>query len=216
MRKNIMLVFSMLILSSCGSSRSNQQNVEHVNYKPITANYTSSAAKSAAVTGMSTFIGDDWANWGFASANEFASAQLGTPYPDLALTNPGKSNQMVIAGNNWLFPVMVNDEYRCMLRVVKINNQWQTVSLIGNTFASLIQTAEKNHPALNLRTKGIVSYVGTSILVLNPSENEPSFIFLLPFREQINKIPQYSGWVNTDPVPALTFEELFVIFEPSN
>ena len=204
----------MLIITSCGSNKNNQEIVEAVSYKPIAANYTSSAIRAAAETGMTTFIGDDWANWGFVSANEFASAQLGAPLPYLTLSNAGKSNQMLIVGNIWSFPVMVNNDYRCMLRVAKIHDQWQTVTLIGGPYITSIQTAENYYPILNIKTRGIVSTTAGEILVLNPTENQPSFIFLRPFfyPELINKITKYSGWVSTDPIPTLSFEELFILF----
>jgi hypothetical protein len=217
MSKKMICLFSLLALTACGG---NQENVASVNYKPIAVNYTSSTVRNAAVTGLPAIVGSvgtQWAKYGFLSQAEVASAQLGTPYPIFVLNNPGKSNQAVSVMDEWDFPIMVNNAYRCMLTVAKMNDQWEAVGIGAAGFAASLQATEKSHPLLDIKNRGIVKSYGFSsspydILATNLSEMQPSFLLLPPGAELVKNLPQYSTWLNTDPVPVLSFEEIFLIF----
>ena len=217
MSKKMLVFFSLLVLTACGSNQNNVVSVASVNYTPIFVNYTSSDVKNAAETGLLTaiaIVGDQWANLGFLSQDEVASAQVGTPYRIFSMTNPGRVNQTISDIDAWRFPVMVNNEYRCMLDVNKMNGEWQAVGIGAKGLATWLQAAEKSHPLLDFKAKGLVNIYDhdTTILMINPSEQQPSFL-LLPYSTDLLKfLPQYSGWTNTDPVPVLSFQEIFLMF----
>lgn len=221
MSKKLLYLLPLLLLTACGS---NQENVPSVNYKPVAVNYSSSAVKNAAETGLPIFvgsIGEQWANLGFLSSDELGLVQLGTPYPVFVLDNPGKINQTVSVADEWAFPVMVNNGNRCMLTVAKTNNQWEAVSIGSATLSKWLQVAEKNHPSLNIKTKGIANVYGFpsspyKIVIINPSEEQPSFLLIPHADELIKTLPQYSEWNYTNPIPALSFEEIYMIFSALN
>lgn len=226
MSKVMSCLFVLLLLAACGSHQNSVTSVTSVtsiasvNYTPIFVNYTSSVVINAAAAGLPSFVGaieGQWANFGFLSQDEPASAQLGMPYPVFVLNNPGKVSQTIDAMDEWVFPVLVNNNYRCMLTVAKMNGQWKAVGIGSAGFATSLQTTENIHPTLNIKTKGIIKVYGFSsspyeILAINLSELQPSFLLLPPGTSLVNKLPQYSAWVNTDLVPVLSFEDVYLIF----
>ncbi len=212
MNMKLLHLLPLLFLTACGSG-SSQETVATLSYKPVVVNYTSSTVKNAAITGL--------ANLGFLSADELTIAQLGTPYPVFILCNPGKPNQSIRVADEWEFPVMVNNSNRCMLKVAKINDQWQAVVIGSASLSTWLQMTENNNLVLNNKARGIIQVYGYSsapfqILVTNPSEKQPLFLFVPPATELITRLPQYSNWISTDPVPALSFQEVYLILSSLN
>lgn len=207
----------LLVLAACGSNQENVTPVATVTYSPIYINYTSSAVRNVATTGLPSLveaIGNQWAGFGFLSQDELASAQLGTPYHVFAMTNAGKINQTIADIDEWEFPVMVNNEYRCMLKISKMNGEWQAVGIGDAQLATWLQALENSHTLVDFKAKGLVNLYDhdSTILMLNPSQQQPSFL-LLPYETDLLKyLPLYSNWVNTQPVPVLSFQELFLIY----
>jgi hypothetical protein len=217
MRNILFCLVLLLVLTACGSNQRNAAPTVTVAYAPIFVNYTSTAVKNAAKAGLPTFVrslGSQYANFGFLSQDELSFSQVGNPYHVFSMTNSGKINQAISDTGQWSFPVMVNNEYRCMLNVDKVNDEWQAVGVGAAHLASWLQDAEKGHPSLSFSAKGLIKIYDhdTTILMLNPSEIQPSFLLLPPVTDMVKHLPQYSSWVNTDPVPVLSFEEIFLIY----
>ncbi|MBJ6723326.1 hypothetical protein [Geomesophilobacter sediminis] len=220
MTKIIACFCTVLLLAACGSSQNAAPSVAVVDISPAFFNYTSSAVLSAAKAGLPFWvgtIGNEWADFGFQSQDEVAFAQLGGPYPVFVLKNAGKSNQSIAATDQWEFPVTANDQYRCMLTMDKINGEWVTASIGSAGYAKALQTTENTHPGLSIKNKAILRVFGFScgyydILAINLSDPQPSFLMVGSATSFVNKLPQYAAWVNTDPVPVLTLDDLYTIF----
>ncbi len=215
-----LFLLPILFLLGCGSSNNNgSQDGPPGSYQPVAVGAASSDIISAAQTGLPLFINavkDRWADFGFASSGEPTQAELGTPYQICVLSNPGKAYQAINSTDEWYFPVLVNGAYRCILTVAKLNDQWQAVSLGAAGFAAALQETEITHPSLNFADRGIVKVYGFSsypyeILGINLSGTNPSFLLLPPATELVTKLPQYSTWVSTDPIPVLSYEEMTAI-----
>jgi len=218
MRYKMFCLVLLLVLTACGSNQENVAPVTPITYKPTFVNYTSTAVKNAAKTGLPTFVGSlgsRYADFGFLSQDELASAQVGNPYHIFSMTNSGKIDQTISDMGQWSFPVMVNNEYRCMLNVDKVNGEWQAVGMGATQLATWLQAAEKSHPSLSFNAKGLVNIYerDTTILMINPSEQQPSFLLLPYSTDLLRNLPQYGTWAKTDPVPVLSFQELFLIYE---
>jgi hypothetical protein len=225
MKRNLLcltLLFLLFLLQACGSEQVNVSPGADAKYTPIYVNYTSTTVKNAAETGLPTIIeslkGGSWASFGFLSKEELDSAQLGIPYHVFAMTNAGKTNQTIIDTDEWQFPVMVNNDYRCLLMVDKLEGEFKTASIGSAGLATWLQAAERSHHLLDLKAKGIVVLHdhATDIMMINPSQEQPSFLLPPYTADMVKSLPQYSNWVNSNPVPALSFEEIFLIYSGSN
>jgi hypothetical protein len=221
MNKKMICLLLSLVLTACGSNQETVPATKSINYTPIFVNFTSSVVKNAAEVGLPILtgvVGGDWAGYGFLNQGELDSAQVGTPYHVFGMSNAGKEDQAIFDVGYWLFPVMVNNEYRCMLTVGKYNGEWTAVGIGAAGLATWLQAMEKSHPLLDFKAKGLVKLYDhdSTILMINPSEQQPSFLLLPYLTDLLKYLPQYSDWVNTDPVPVLSFQEIFLIYSQAH
>jgi hypothetical protein len=212
------ITFLAFTLSGCGSNGGNHLAVASAKYTPIFINYTSTAVKTAAETGLPGFIGSlkagPWSSFGFLNLDELDSARLGAPYPVFGMMNTGKTDQTIFPTGEWEFPVMVSNDYRCLLKVAQMNGAFQTVGIGAAGLATWLQAAERTHPSIDFSAKGLVKIYDhdTTIVMLNPFKEQPSFLLLPPVTDMVKSLSQYSTWVSTDPVPVLSFDELYLIY----
>jgi len=211
MTKNMLCIILLFLVTACGSNQENVAPTATVNYKPIYINYTSSAVKSAAEAGIPIFLTSE------LTSEELAVAQLGSPYHVFGMTNAGSINQEIFDGEEWDYPVTVNNNYRFMLKVAKMNGEWQAVAITAG-LASWLQAEEMSHPSLDFKAKGLVRIYehDSHIVMLNPSEQQPSFLLPPYLTDLLKYLPQHSGWVNTEPVPVLSFQEIFLMYSRHN
>ncbi len=181
----------------------------------------------AAQSGLSAFlemakVGTETAACHFADQDELISAKLGAPYHVFAIYNPGESSQITISRSEWTFPIVVNNEYRCMMKVERRNDQWQAVSFGYSGYASWLQAAETSHPSTNVNDRQILRiwfghpYDALMINSYFGNVQQASFILSPPAAEWLNYLPEYSQeeWKYNDPrpVPVLTYTQLYTIF----
>ena len=113
-------------------------------------------AQSAAQRGLETFrrlvTSANAKELGFESADEVASASLGTPnqvfsvgLEQLKSYQPGgDANQMLANANRSIFPVMVRDQARASITVEQNNGKWTATGFGDSKLARQISTATKS------------------------------------------------------------------------
>lgn len=93
--------------------------------------------------------------FGFSNREEFFQAEIGIPYEVFSLNtdffdseNVIRNEVYIVSTNNWRVPIIVGDQYRALLTVTKVNNQWSVVKIGASGLAEELDLFHKNHPSM--------------------------------------------------------------------
>lgn len=188
-------------------------------FQPVPAEPAPAAVRAAGEAGLPWFLnslGDDWARFGFQSKEELGVAELGEPHAVYTFSSLSHSEASDVATpRNWLFPVVANGAFRCMLTVAFHEGRWQAVVLGDAGFAQWLQSVETSHPPSG--STALVEVGGFSchpfeFLGVDLEKATPSFVPVPPWTtELVRRLPEYGGWTASDPVPVLSWEQLTAI-----
>jgi len=91
--------------------------------------------------------------YGFKNRDEFSLAKIGKPYQIFLLTKEFytipiiNNDNYIVASDEWRVAVTVNNEYRAMVTVAKMNGIWEVVGIGAAGLASDLGVFEKQHPS---------------------------------------------------------------------
>jgi hypothetical protein len=91
--------------------------------------------------------------YGFKNRDEFALAKIGKPYQIFLLTKEFytvpiiNNDNYLVPSDEWRVAVTVNNEYRVMVTVAKMNGRWETVGIGAAGLANDLGVFEKQHPS---------------------------------------------------------------------
>jgi hypothetical protein len=92
-------------------------------------------------------------NFGFRSRTEFNKVTIGKPYRVVTLKNEfftGKidpARNYLAATDEFRIPLLVNNDYRVLITIVKMNGAWQVVNIGSSGMASELGILERKHPS---------------------------------------------------------------------
>ena len=125
-------------------------------------------------------------SWGFNNRDEFTIAKVGKPYQTVTL-NKGFFNDTILSENNylvfndeWRVPIMVNGEYRTLLRVIRIKGKWEVTGLGANVLAKELGKFENEHPSVKQYGMILRVYQMVSDFILLPIDNSSSIMNIYP------------------------------------
>ncbi|MGB4850308.1 MAG: hypothetical protein WBP41_20450 [Saprospiraceae bacterium] len=100
------------------------------------------AAKEGLIPYLQQIPAGSEEKFGFNDRQQFSQTTLGMPYQvyllnasfyDATIIEPYQ--EYIIPANEYRIPVEINGEYRCLLTVAKMNEQWQAVSIGASDLA---------------------------------------------------------------------------------
>ncbi|MCP4678952.1 MAG: hypothetical protein GY854_26375 [Deltaproteobacteria bacterium] len=112
------------------------------------------AAFRAAETGLkkrlSTLSEDYERAMGFYSKTDIEKATVGKPYQEIYLVNRKKMNStsslsdVLKISDYWIFPVLVDEEVRCLLWVAQLDGVWRVSKMGGAPLAKRLNVLNRN------------------------------------------------------------------------
>ncbi|MDA1009108.1 MAG: hypothetical protein O3C42_00980 [Bacteroidetes bacterium] len=94
--------------------------------------------------------------FGFNNREEFSQAEIGDPYEIYTLNteffdakNIISNKTYIVSTENWRVPIIVNNKYRVLLTISKVNNEWNVVEIGAKGLAEELDMFNKNHHTIN-------------------------------------------------------------------
>lgn len=114
---------------------------------------------TAAAKGMAEFLQQiphqETAKYGFKNVAEMSRTRLGTPIeiftaqPDALMSYSGTGFGLLLrTTGQWYVPVLVGPEYRALLTVTQMDDEWEVVGISGAELAVELQAFGRDLPAL--------------------------------------------------------------------
>lgn len=149
--------------------------------------------RNAAQEGLQSFLGRispaARGDYGFTGSDNLARVKLGTPLNLLTITPEAllsyQASRPVAAiltkTKMWYFPVMLQNEVRCILVVDQVDGKWQAVSLGYANLAKALGTIKQRYPASQgFNPRLIAVFQANQYLVMVPEENPQALISIIP------------------------------------
>lgn len=147
----ILIILTVIILVSCKQTDITAK-VEFINDAP-------KEVQEAAIQGLIPFLHaipeNELALYNFSNKEEFNYASLGKPLrvytikPEEIINYEGNKSilEIVSATSVWLFPVVVNNEFRTLLTVDLIDNSWEATAIGSSGLAEQLSYMYKKWPS---------------------------------------------------------------------
>jgi len=94
--------------------------------------------------------------FGFNNREDFAQAEIGIPYEVLTLNadffddeNIRRDKNYIMSTENWRVPIIVDNKYKSLLTVSRLNNKYNVVKIGANGLANELEIFKQNHPSIN-------------------------------------------------------------------
>jgi len=166
----LLLAITMLvaIYSACDRNASTQTVQNQTNQHDETFGDAQSAANASLATFRKLVTNQNYRDLGFESAEEPASATLGTPLPVVFVhlnqlreysegTDP---NTLIGQSNQMNFPVMVRDQVRTSVVVEQVDGKWKMATLGNGALAKQIAALRPGQAAPSGSTQQALVHVG--------------------------------------------------------
>ena len=147
MKKIYSIVYLFLILPILIGSNARAQSAE------------AQDVLTAAVAGINHFLekipqGEE-SFYGFQGRDEFSKVQPGNPYRIYTLnnefysTNNIENKNYITPTDQWIVPLKVNEKYRVLLTIAKMDGAWKAVNFGAAMLATELYEFENKHPLNN-------------------------------------------------------------------
>jgi hypothetical protein len=139
--------------------------------------------------------------YGFENRDEFIIAKTGKPYEVFTLRPSFFTGQVIpdsnylISAGEWRVPILVNNSYRALLTVIKVNSGWQIVDLGA---VSLAKELDEMNRSLDLSDSPSIKIIRIyqlqcDFLTTDNPDLTSGNIYLHPLRSAIINIPELSS-----------------------